>query len=159
MDSEGAIGMKYGRTGFAAVLIVAVAVAPEAQAPATVAERVRTAMLVHESGWRLDDSAVEDHRFWHEWRKRAEQISIEYTEHPSDADASAWLQLLPGKLAMSGEERLTGVGEEALIWTGLSASGTTTIRFRKARYIAAVTAPSKAIAIRIANLVAKEIYD
>ena len=151
--------VKYGQTGITAVLIVAAALAPEAQAPATVAERVRTAMLAHESGWHLDDSAVENHRFWHEWKKRSERISIEYTEHPSDADASAWLQALPGKLAMSGEKPLTGVGEEALIWTGLSTSGATTIRFRKARHIAAVTAPSKRIATRIANLVAKQIYE
>ena len=151
--------VKYGRTGIAAILIVAAALAPEAQAPATVAERVRSAMLAHESGWQLDDSAVEDQRFWHEWKKRAERISIEYTEHPSDADASAWLQALPGKLAMSGEEPLTGVGDEALIWARLSASGATTIRFRKTRYIAAVTAPSKTIATRIANLVAAQIYE
>lgn len=95
--------VKYGRTGIAAVLIVATALAPEAQAPATVAARVRAAMLERESGWHLEDSAVEDQRFWHEWKKRSERISIEYTEHPCDADASAWLQALPGKLAMSGE--------------------------------------------------------
>jgi hypothetical protein len=115
-------------------------------------------MLAHESGWHIDDSALEDHRFWHEWKKRAEQISIEYTEHPSDADVSAWLQSLPGKLAMSGEERLSDVGEEALISTGLSASGTTTSRFRKARYIAAVMAPSKTTPSG-ANLVVKQIYE
>ncbi len=148
--------VKYGRTGIAAVLIVAAALAPDAQAPATVAERVRTAMLAHESGWQLDDSAVEDRRFWHVWKKRAERISIEHTEHPSDADASAWLQALPGKLAMPGEEPLTGLGDEALIWAGMTVSGTTTIRFRKTRYIAAVTAPSKTIATRIANLVAAQ---
>jgi hypothetical protein len=34
-------------------------------------------MLAHEPGWQLDDSAVEDHRFWHEWTKRTERISIE----------------------------------------------------------------------------------
>ena len=151
--------MKYCRSGITAVLIVAAALAPEAQAPAIVAERVRTAMLAHESGWQLDDSAMEDQRFWHEWKKRAERISIEYSEHPSDADASAWLQTLPGKLAMSGEEPLTGVGDEALIWARLSTSGATTIRFRKTRYIAAVTAPSKTIATRIANLVAAQIYE
>jgi hypothetical protein len=153
------IGMrvKYGRTGIAAALIVAAALASEAQAPATVAERVRTAMLARESGWQLDDSAVEDQRFWHEWKKRAQRIAIEYTEHPSDADASAWLQALPGTLAMPGEEPLTGVGDEALIWARVTASGKTTIRFRKTRYIAAVTAPSKTIATRIANLVAAQI--
>ena len=149
--------VKYRRTGIAAVLIVAAALAPEAQAPAAVAERVRTAMLAHESGWQLDDSAVEDRRFWHEWKKRAERISIEYTEHPSDADASAWLQALPRTLAMPGEEPLTGVGDEALIWARLTASGTTTIRFRKTSYIGAVTAPSKTIATRIANLFAAQI--
>ena len=154
-----AMRMKYVRTGIAAVLIVAAALAPAAQAPATVAERVRTAMLAQEPGWQLDDSAVEDQRFWHEWKNRAERISIEYTEHPSDADASAWLQALPGKLAMSGEEPLTGVGDEALIWARLSSSGVTTIRFRKTRYIAAVTAPSKTIATRIANLIAAQIYE
>ena len=125
--------VKYVGTGIAAVLIVAAAVAPEAQAPATVAERVRTAMLAQEPGWQLDDSAVEDQRFWHEWKNRAERISIEYTEHPSDADASAWLKALPGTLPMGGEEPLTGVGDEALIWTGLTSLGTTTIRFRKTK--------------------------
>src|SRR5688572_16591075 len=62
---RGTIGrrVKYGRTGIAAVLIVAAALAPEAQGPGTVAERVRTGMLAHESGWQLDDSAVEDQRF------------------------------------------------------------------------------------------------
>ena len=150
--------VKDVRNGIGAVLIVVAGLAPGAQAPATVAERVRTAMLAHEPAWRLDDSAVEDQRFWHEWENRADRISIEYTEHPSDADASAWLQALPGRLAMSGE-RLTGVGDEALIWARLSSSGTTTIRFRKARYIAAVTAPSKTIATRIANLVAAQIYE
>ena len=58
---------------------------------------------------------------------------------------------------MSGEKPLTGVGDEALIWTGLTSLGTTTITFRKARYIAEVTAPSKTIASRIANLVAAQI--
>jgi hypothetical protein len=52
-----------------------------------------------------------------------------------------------------GEQPLTGVGDEALRWAGLSRSGVTTIRSRKTRYIAAVTAPSKTIATRIANLV------
>ena len=155
-----AMRVKYVRTGIAALLIVGAILAPEAaQAPGTVAERVRTAMLAQEPGWQLDDSAAENQRFWHEWKNRAERISIEYTEHPSDADASAWLQALPGKLAMSGEQPLTGVGDEALIWAGLSSSGATTIRFRKTRYIAAVTAPSKTIATRIANLVAAQIYE
>ena len=154
-----AIRVRYLRTGMVAVLIAAAALVPEAQAPATVAERVRTAMLAQEPGWQLDDSALEDERFWQEWKNRAERISIEYTEHPSDADASAWLQALPGKLAMSGEEPLTGVGDEALIWTRLSSSGTTTIRFRKTRYIAAVTAPSKTFAVRIAKRIAAQIYE
>jgi hypothetical protein len=149
--------VKYGRTGIAAVLIVAAAVAPEAQAPATVADRVRTAMLAHESGWQLDDSAVEDQRFWHEWKKRAERISIEYTAHKSDADASAWLLALPGRVAMSGYEPLTGVGDEALIWARPRVSRKATIHLRTTRYIASVTAPSKTIATRIANLVAAQI--
>ena len=154
-----AMRQKYVRTGIAAVLIVATALAAEAQAPGTVAERVRTAMLAQEPGWQLDDSAMEDQRFWNIWKNRAERISIEYTEHPSDADARAWLQALPGKLAMSGEEPLTGIGDEALMWARLSSSGVTTIRFRKTRYIAAVKAPSKTIATRIADLVAAQIDD
>ena len=59
---------------------------------------------------------------------------------------------------MAGEKPQTGLGDEALIWTGLTSSGTTTIRFRKTRYIAGVTAPSKAIAVRIASLIASQIY-
>lgn len=153
-----AMQMKYVRTAIAAVLIVTAALAAQAQAPTTVSERVRTTMLAQEPGWQLADSAVEDQRFWHEWRNRAERIAIEYTAHPSDADASAWLQALPAHLAMSGHEPLTGVGDEALIWDRLTSSGKTTIQFRKARYIGAVTAPSKTIATRIANMLAAQMY-
>jgi hypothetical protein len=112
-------------------------------------------MLARQPGWHLDESAVED-RFWHGWKNRAERISIEYTEHPSAADASAWLQALPGTLTVSGEEPLIGVGDEALIWAGLTTTGKTMIRFRKTRYIAAVTDPSKPIATRIANWLARK---
>ena len=77
----------------------------------------------------------------------------------SDADASAWLKALPGTLPMSGEKRLTGVGDEALIWARMTTSGKTTIRFRKARYIAAVTAPSETMATRLANMVAAQIHE
>ena len=147
------------RTATAAALIAVAALAAGAQAPATVAERVRTAMLANEAGWRLDDSAVEDERFWQEWKRGSDRISIDYTEHPSDADASAWLKALPGTLPMSGEERLTGVGDEALIWARMTTSGKTTIRFRKARYIAAVTAPSETMATRLANMVAAQIHE
>lgn len=147
------------RTATAAALIAVTALAAGAQAPATVAERVRTAMLANEAGWRLDDSAAEDERFWQEWKRGSDRISIDYAEHPSDADASAWLKALPGTLPMPGEKRLTGVGDEALIWARMTTSGKTTITFRKARYIAAVTAPSETMATRIANMVAAQIHE
>ena len=146
------------RTGIAAVLIGAAALVGDAQAPATVDERVRTAILAKEPAWKLDDSAVEDRRFWHEWKNRAERISIEYTDHQSRADASAWLYALPGKVSMPGWKPLIGVEDEALIWT-LPSVGKTTICFRKTRYIVSVTAPSKTLATRIAHLVAAQIYE
>jgi hypothetical protein len=151
--------VKYLRIGITAVLIAGTAGGPAAQAPATVAERIRSAMVAQEPNWRLDDTAIEDERFWHEWKNGTERISIEYAEHPTDLDASAWLRALPGKLPVPGEEPLIGVGDEALIWARPSIPGIATIRFRKARYIAGVTAPSKAAALRIAKLVLEQIYE
>lgn len=125
-----------------------------AQAPVMMAERVRTVMLKNERGWHLDDSAVYEQRFWQEWKNRDERISIEYTEHPSAVAARAWLEALPGTLAIAGHRPLSGVGDEALIWAGLTSSGKTTIHARTGKYIAAVTAPSRTVAVRIAKMVA-----
>jgi hypothetical protein len=145
-------------TTTAAVLIL-VAASTQAQTPAVVAERVRTAILAKESGWRLQDSALEDWRFWHEWRHRSERLSIEYTEYLSHSEASAWLRALPGSVPMPGYEPVSGVGDEALIWARLGSSKTTTIYFRKTRYIGSVSAPSTASATRIAKLVAAQIHE
>lgn len=147
---------KYLRGGIAALLIVTGAQAA-AQTALPAAERVRTMMLKKERGWKLDDSAVDDRRFWQVWKRQSDRITIDYDEHPSAVDASAWLRALPSALAMSHHKPLAGTGDEAFIWTGVVTTGKTTILFRKRRYVAAVTAPSEALAKRVANSVAATI--
>ena len=132
----------------------------QVQTPAVVAERVRTAIVTKESGWRLQDSAIEDRRFWQVWRHRTERLSIEYTEYSSPSDASEWLRALPDQpLPMPGYEPVSGIAEEALMWARLGPSRATTIYFRKARYIGSVSAPSTASATRLTQLVAAQIHD
>lgn len=150
--------VKYICSGIAAVLLVAGTLPLAAQRSAKVAERVRTALIAEERGWQLDASAVEDQRFWHVWKKRDQRIGIDYAEYPSDMDARAWLEALPGRVAMPGYVPLTGVGDEALIFR-LRSSGKSTIYFRKARYIASVTAPSETLATRIAKLLIAQLHE
>jgi hypothetical protein len=149
----------YIRTTMAAALIlVALAAQASAQSASTVSDRIRDAMTAQEVGWTLDTNTLEDTKVFHHWKNRAESILIEYREHASNADATTWLEEVPGSISAPGGQLVTGVGDDARIWVGASTDGSATIYFRSGKGTAQVTAPSRTITIRIAQLVAAQIY-
>jgi hypothetical protein len=142
----------------AAILTIAAAGAFSAQTPSTISDRVRDAMLAQERGWQLDDRMVENTKFWHRWKNRAEVILIDYEEHASDAAAAEWIRKLPANIPVPGNDPVPGIGDEAVIWTGHSPTGSASLYFRKGKTTGQVSAPSQNIAKRIALLVANQIY-
>lgn len=150
---------KHMRKAIAAALFVTFGALLSAQSASTVSTRVRDAMTTQESGWQLEKSLVEATQFLHRWVNRAEDIVIMYEQRASEAEATEWLEQRPLTISAPGGEPLTSVGAQALIWSGTSKTGSATVYFRKGRATVGVTAPSRAMAIRIGQLVALQIYE
>ena len=102
---------------------------------------------------------MEDREFFQLWLNRAEDIAITYEERASDAEAAAWLDQRPRVVSAPGGQPLADVGDQALIWSGFSETGSATIYFRKSRATVRLSALSQVIATRIARLVAGQIYE
>jgi hypothetical protein len=142
----------------AAVLVAAAGGGFTAQTPTTISDRVRDAMLAQEPGWELDEKMVENTKFWQRWKNRAEVILIDYEEHPSETVAAEWIQKLPANISVPGGGPVPGIGDEAVMWSRHGSTGSAALYFRKGKTTGQVSAPSQAIATRIAQLVVNQIY-
>jgi hypothetical protein len=142
-----------------AVFVVMAASAANAQGTTatTISNRVLTALAAQENRWQLSKTILlTDTQFSQLWADRQLRMSIDLDLQESQEAAAAWLNGM--MVSGPGGAHVPDIGDDARLWGGNTASGAATIYFRKGNAAAMVSAPSVAMATRIAQLVATQIY-
>jgi hypothetical protein len=141
------------------LFVFAVSLAAQASLEA-VFNRVRDAITAQEGGWQLAEGHVgpEGGVFSQYWKNRAEDITIYFQQYASVEEAADRIAKLPVTVSIGGGQPISGIGDEAVIYSHLLRDGSAVIYLRVGTATATIAAPSQGIVLRIAKVVAAQVY-
>ena len=149
-------------TRFATIFLCGLVLTARANAQAqdmkALSQSIVTAVQAQEPGWQLQGSLTWDRDIEQRWGNRYERSTISVSRLESADEATSRLDFIPQTISSgAAAQRRTDIGDDALMYSRNSPTGSAVIYFRKGTMIGTVTGPSEDITIRFARLVASRI--
>jgi len=124
-----------------------------------ISESISSALPAQEPGWELQHSVVRENEILHRWGYRYELCTISVKRTKAVDEATSQLEGIPRMISLAAPaQRRTDIGDDALMYSRYGPTGSAVVYFRKGPMIADVGCPSEHITIRVARLVASNIY-